>query len=369
MVTRKQFILSAAALTGGMVAGEAYVFGKDKSSYEVAAREIRRPITGSAQNASSIQSELVRHATLAASNHNIQPWKFQLSEKNISIFPDFTRRSPAVDPDDHHLFSSLGCAAENLIQASLANSLMGTLHFSENAANEIRVELQPTRAIVSPLFKAIPQRQCTRAEFDGRPISPEELKLLVLAGTGEGVGVQILTEQKSLEGILEYVIAGNTAEMSNPACVAELKTWMRFNDREAARTGDGLFSRTTGNPSLPTWLGNIMFNTFYKTKSENEKYVRQIRSSAGIAVFVSEKNDKFHWVEAGRCYERFALQATALGIRNAMINQPVEVSEVRTQLASYLGIGNSRPDLVVRFGRGPTMPQSLRRPVEAVLIS
>jgi hypothetical protein len=368
MVTRKQFILSAAALTGGAVATEAYVFEKDKSSYEVAAREIRRPISGSAQNASLLQRELVRYATLAASNHNTQPWKFQLSEKSISIFPDFTRSSPAVDPDDHHLFASLGCAAENLIQASLTNGLKGTLNFSQNVANELHVELEPTQPIISHLFEAIPQRQCTRAEFDGKPISPEELKLLVLAGTGEGVSVKILTEKKSLEDILEYVIAGNTAEMNNPACVAELKTWMRFNDREAARTGDGLFSRTTGNPSLPTWLGNMLFNTFYKTKTENEKYATQIRSSAGIAVFVSEKNDKFHWVEAGRCYERFALQATALGIRNAMVNQPVEVSEVRPQLASYLGIGSRRPDLVVRFGRGSAMPQSLRRPVEAVLV-
>jgi hypothetical protein len=27
-----------------------------------------------------------------------------------------------------------------------------------------------------------------------------------------------------------------------------------------------------------------------------------------------------------------------------------------------------RPDLVVRFGRGPLLPRSLRRPVEAVLV-
>jgi hypothetical protein len=27
-----------------------------------------------------------------------------------------------------------------------------------------------------------------------------------------------------------------------------------------------------------------------------------------------------------------------------------------------------RPDLVVRFGRGPMLPRSLRRPVEAVLV-
>ncbi len=73
-------------------------------------------------------------------------------------------------------------------------------------------------------------------------------------------------------------------------------------------------------------------------------------------------------MDVGRCYERFALQATALGIRNAFLNQPIEVGSIRPQLASAFGLGNGRPDLVVRFGRGPTMPLSMRRPVQAVLV-
>ncbi|MEO8133509.1 MAG: cadherin-like beta sandwich domain-containing protein [Betaproteobacteria bacterium] len=52
-----------------------------------------------------------------------------------------------------------------------------------------------------------------------------------------------------------------------------------------------------------------MMSLFFTPKSENERYTRQIRNSAGIAVFVSERDDKAHWVQAGRCYERFALQA------------------------------------------------------------
>jgi len=46
----------------------------------------------------------------------------------------------------------------------------------------------------------------------------------------------------------------------------------------------------------------------------------------------------------------------------------VEVTRLRPQLAAFLGVGERRPDLVVRFGRGPKLPTSLRRPVEAVLV-
>lgn len=68
-------------------------------------------------------------------------------------------------------------------------------------------------------------------------------------------------------------------------------------------------------------------------------------------------------------YERFALQATALGIRNAFLNQPVEVQRIRSQFPIWLGIAKTqRPDLVVRFGRGPTLPLSMRRPLQTVLV-
>jgi hypothetical protein len=33
-----------------------------------------------------------------------------------------------------------------------------------------------------------------------------------------------------------------------------------------------------------------------------------------------------------------------------MLNQPVEMAQLRTGFAGLLGIGTQRPDLVVRFG-------------------
>lgn len=108
--------------------------------------------------------------------------------------------------------------------------------------------------------------------------------------------------------------------------MAELKAWIRFGEAEAVRLRDGLFPGSSGNPNLPRWLASPLMSLFLTPKAEDYKYARQMRSSAGIAIFVSETNDMAHWVEAGRCYERFALQSTALGIRNAFLNLPVEVA-------------------------------------------
>lgn len=366
MLIRRQVVLGAAACA---VIAPALTACTSADNTQDAAHALRRQRAVATSDAVALRQELVRNATLAPSSHNTQCWRFQIHEKSIAILPDLSRRCPAVDPDDHHVFVSLGCAAENLVQAGLASGLQATARFDPTGAGGIAVNLEPTRAMASPLFQAIAVRQCTRGDYDGKPLSNDELGLLEQAGTGDGVHVRLLTARPAMESILEYVVAGNTAQMNDPAFVNELKAWIRFSADEALRTGDGLFAGASGNPTMPRWLGSPMMSLFFTPKSENERYARQIRNSAGIAVFVSEMNDKAHWVETGRCYERFALQATALGIRNAFLNQPVEVAAVRSQFAAWLGIGagKQRPDLVVRFGRGPSTPLSMRRPLESVL--
>ena len=342
--------------------------GTDADSYEDAVSRIWRHGKVGEGNAPALLRELVRYATLAPSSHNTQCWKFRLEDRAISVLADLSRRCPAVDPDDHHLFVSIGCATENLIQAALAHGMQGDVIVDSSAGALLRVVLEPTRAVATTLFDAIPERQSTRGEYGGQPISANELALLERAGTGNGVRVIFLTERAALEQALEFVVQGNTAQINDRAFVEELKSWIRFNGSAAVRSGDGLYAASTGNPSVPSWLGSLLFGAFFTPKNENDKIAKQLRSSSGIAVFVSEIESPAQWIDVGRCYERFALQSAALGIRNAMLNQPVEVSALRPQFASFLGIGGRRPDLVVRFGRGPKLPPSLRRPVDAVLI-
>ena len=335
--------------------------------YQEAVKSIWHHGEGTWSDEAARMKEIVRYATLAPSGHNTQCWKFRINNRSIAVQPDLSRRTPVVDADDHHLYASLGCAIENLTQAARAFGFSLNSEF-DSASGATTLFLEQSTADESSLFKAIPYRQCTRSSFDGKPLSNEELRLLETAGTGHGVHVLLVDEREAMEEVLEYVVRGNTMQVNNPAFVQELESWIRFSDREAIRAGDGLPARATGNPPAPRWLGRILFRAFFRAKPENDKCARHIRSSAGVAVFVSDTDDKAHWVEAGRCYERFALQATALGIRNAFVNQPVEESGLRPDFAGAVGVGDGRPDFVVRFGRGNEMPKSLRRPVEAVLV-
>ena len=367
MSSRREFVFAALASVGAMAGLPSCSSGTSADSYATVAERTWRHGDVAVGDKAALLHELVRYATLAPSSHNTQCWKFRLEDGAISILPDFSRRCPAVDPDDHHLFVSVGCAAENLIQAALANGLKGHAGFDAAGGDALRVVLEPTKPVASTLYQAIPERQSTRGEYDGQPLTRQELDLLEKVGAGDGVQVILLTERQAMEKVLEYVVQGNTAQMNDPAFVAELKQWIRFSGDEAVRRGDGLYAASSGNPAAPTWLGSRLFDVFFTLKSENDKYAKHVRGSAGIAIFVSDTPGPARWMEVGRCFERFALQSAALGIRNAMLNQPVEVSTLRPQFAGFLGVGKRRPDLVVRFGRGPKLPSSLRRPVPAVL--
>jgi len=349
---------------GGIGAFAANAHGR--SGYADAVRATWRHGDTTDLTFAAAQRELVRYATLATNSHNTQPWQFRLAGRAIVVLPDARRRLAAVDPDDHHLFASLGGAVENIAEAARAFGLKAVPAYDPGARG-IRVDLEPGTQARTDLFNAIPHRQSTRAVYDGRAVPPEHLRLLAAAGNGDGVRMLLFTEPRQREAILDYLIAGNTAQMDDAAFVDELKSWIRFSYADATATQDGLFGKCSGTPALPGWVGRPMFDRVFTKTSENQKYVSQLRSSAGVAVFVSDRNEPAGWVAAGRRSQRFALQATALQLRHAYINQPVEVPAVRGQFAAYLGIDASRPDLVMRFGYGPELPQSLRRPMAQVI--
>lgn len=330
----------------------------EAASYDEAVRATWAPLVDGGPR------ELVRYATLAANSHNTQPWKFSIGDNRIAIAPDFARRCPAVDPDDHHLFVSLGCAAENLVQAAAASGLRAGVAVE---GDTIVIALEPAPPLRSDLFDAIPRRQSTRAAYDGKPVPNASLRLLERAGTGNSVSVEVITDRSKIANILDYVVEGNTWQMRDKAFMDELKAWMRFSEADAVAAMDGLFSRSSGNPALPGWLAPLLLSFVFTESGENKKYREHIQSSSGIAVFVSDRNDKAHWIEVGRACQRFALQATALGLKLAFINQPVEVPKVRQQLATFLGTGGRMPDLVLRFGVGPDLPKSLRRSADKVI--
>ena len=128
------------------------------SAYDEAAARVRRPPATESRD----DRDLVRLASLAASSHNTQPWTFTIAPDSIAIRADLSRRCPVVDPDDAHLYKSLGCATENLVQAARARGIAPDVSVDPATAT-ITVALdQLVDREPNPLSEAIVTRQCTR---------------------------------------------------------------------------------------------------------------------------------------------------------------------------------------------------------------
>ena len=364
MVVRRQILIGGGALALAGV-GATYFGLRQLGSIEEYNASIAA--TRAALSQTPEMRDFIRYSTLAANSHNTQPWRFRISTGAIEILPDFSRRIPVVDPDNHHIFASLGCAAENLALAAAARGQTGELRFEPTNEGYVKFSFGTDATAGRTLFDAIPFRQSTRADYDGKTVSATDLQTMAATAMVPGVDLVLITDRAQIDRVRDLVIAGNSVQMADTAFVRELKTWLRYNPRQAIDAGDGLFSALTGNPTVPAWLGPYLISMFFSAKAENEKYARQIASSAGIAVFVSQQDNPEHWVLAGRASQRFALQATALGLKHAFVNQPVEVARFRPDLAALVGMPGRRPDLVMRFGYGAALPYSARKPVEAVL--
>lgn len=110
-------------------------------NYDEAVKHVWRHADVSLQGDAARLKALIRYATLAPSGHNTQCWRFRVGERAIGIIPDLSRRTPVVDPDDHHLYVSLGCAAENLSLAARAFGLSGEVDFRPEGDGEVVITL------------------------------------------------------------------------------------------------------------------------------------------------------------------------------------------------------------------------------------
>lgn len=314
--------------------------------------------------------EMTKDAAKAPSGHNTQPWKFEINEKQIIIRPDFTRRLKVVDPDDHALFISLGCALENLIRSAKVHGFRPkvTTVFT-NGKNEIIVDLIKSEHVQKDvLYDFIQSRQSTRTAYDSKPVEQSILDQLKEQTESEYVDVIFITDKNKIKELEPFIIEGSNLQFNNRDFVNELVSWIRFSKKEIEHKCDGIWHASMGMPGVGRLMGSLIMKEFVSAKSEAKRWKNLIDKSAGFALFVVKENSKENWVRLGQCFERFALKATQLNIRHAHVNMPCEEVSVRQKLIKYFKLDNGmQPLLLVRFGYAEVMPYSFRLPLEEVL--
>jgi hypothetical protein len=334
-------------------------------------KNIRRASYVAANDQEALMLELVRQSSLAASGHNMQPWMYEIERNNIYILPDFSRRLPVVDPDDRELWISLGCALENLIIAGRAMGFAVKESIQFVGDERLTVSIGELDEVLdADLASAISKRQCNRGAYNMKFVPEEDMEILQAVNVPSSAKTFFVRDGDEVKALRSMVMEGDVLQYTDEAFVNELVESLRFNEREALETRDGLFSACSGNPKVPRFLGK-MFVKPGMGESQAEKDRQMIDTSSGLLLISTEGDSKLDWISAGRVVQRMALQMTDMGIAHAFMNQPIEVTALREEVKTYLsgkGSGSDVPQLLLRYGYADeAMPYSLRRAVDAVV--
>ncbi|MEX3693457.1 nitroreductase [Paraburkholderia sp. BR14263] len=314
----------------------------------------------------------VRHATLAPSSHNSQPWRFVPAHDRILLCADRLRAMPVVDPFDRELIISCGAALFNLrvALASLGIGYAITL-FPTSLDPDLLADVRLLRerlvgADLVPLLNAISLRVTTRHPFSPAPVAAAVERELLEAARAEGVEVACATEAGKREAIAELIAEADRRQFADPRFRRELAKWIH-----PRRTGDGMPAYAAGLHSLldfATPLVASAIRTFDVGGGVAATHRELAAGSPLLLCIATSVDDAQAWLAAGEALERVLLVLTLHGLCASYLNQPIEVAELRAQLGTLLGMPKSAcPQLLLRIGHGTPDAPSPRRPLSDVV--
>lgn len=322
------------------------------------------------RHASATLHDLIQQAAFAPSSHNSQPWHFIVGSDSISLCADRTRALPVIDPFDRELVISCGAALFNL-RVALCHA--GFLHRIQTFPSEIDTDLLAQIRIdengycspaLAELNDAIALRVTTRASFDAAPVPPTIQRALIEAGTLEGAQVVCIDSLQMRTAIAELIAEADHAQFSSPRFRRELASWI-----DARRHEDGMPAFAAGVPALLDQAAPIaasVVRTFDLGNGLAAMHHRLVEASPLLLCISTVRDDAPAWLDAGQALERILLVAARAGYTASYLNQPIEVSGLREQLATLLDLPGY-PQQLIRIGIGPKTRHSPRRALGDVI--
>jgi nitroreductase len=330
----------------------------------------------------------LRGAILAASPHNTQPWRFEVSDDAIAVYADRARHLGSFDPFRREMHLGVGCAIENFVCAARAHGLSADV---EPAIG--RLEPAPGREPVlaariairegqpsppDPLFEAIPRRHTDRGPYREEPIAPERLQRLADLVSSAGVRLAFVVDDGARREFGALIVQATERIVTDPEMSMDSFRWIRTGRRDVLAHRDGVTLDTSGSSRLMTVAGKMLPDL--SAASIDRIWVDTTRSvhTATAAVLgmilVRDRFDMVQSIEAGRAWQKLHLAVTAQGIAAQPLNQPVEVidrhqqlgkpDEFRPALAKLAAAGAWEPTFVFRLGYPQRdAPRSPRRPL------
>jgi molybdopterin/thiamine biosynthesis adenylyltransferase len=307
---------------------------------------------------------ILHYATMAASSHNTQPWRFRVTSTHIELLCDMSRALPISDPSKREFFISLGACLFTLrvalarfgfdthvdYHASITSSHVATIMCTKST--------QQNNAL-SGLFEGIPQRFTDKHDFLPKSLPKTFQKKIHSVTHDAGIDITTISDKKTRTKIANWVASATVNIMKQKPFRQELAQWLRHN---YTHQFDGMPASTMGIPDVPSILGPFLMSTVNLATGKDEK--TRILSSPLLVILSLTKESPVNWVKLGEVYEHILLLATTHGIHSAtltaLVESPMASNATRRELKlpgapqAFIRLGYSNSPLV----RSPRIPTS-----------
>jgi hypothetical protein len=291
--------------------------------------QVRPPIAARSANPSRAEMEwLVRHACMAPSGGNEQPWRFVgRRARELEGYLDRDRSGSFLDFERSASYLALGAALENaqIAATGLGRSQKVSLFPVPSEPDLVwRLSLgEPASGVAeSPLLPFVALRATNRRLADRRPLDPRHAHALGEAARERGAELTLVTDPSKLVAL--GVLLGEVdrfrflCERLRTAMMSEL----RWTPEAVSGTGDGIDVATLeldtmamaglrllSNPETAALLRSLDLGGRLKTPAR-----RSIAAASAVGLLSIEGVDSRAHVQAGRAIQSVWLTGTRLGL-------------------------------------------------------
>jgi len=271
--------------------------------------------------ATGTPADLIHAAILAANAHNTQPWLFHLSGERIDLFADTSRNIGAMDPLRREMAVSLGCAVENLALAAPPHGRTATVSLMPDPADPThvaRVDLAPTQATTTALYRAIPLRHTNRAAYDTtRPVTRAQLDALAALTDTPEPEVVWFTSTTDQDTFGDLTVRATQTIIADPQQAADDFSWYRSDWHAIQSSKDGITIDASGLSPLIRTVSKLLPIPQQQNHDGWLSSTRdtQVPTAAAFgALVVREPLDPLLRLATGRIWQRMHLTATLNGL-------------------------------------------------------
>lgn len=323
--------------------------------------------------------ELAEYARWAPSPHNTQPTRLRLVDDERAELHFVSERGlPVGDPVGRFTHLTFGIFAETLCIAAHARgyelevSYTGEPLYSDAGATSKVGDLR-LRHVGAPIPDLDPelilQRRTNRHPYNHRPIPAQVIAELRCEAQRYGHTFSTSRDAAAIRSVKELNRDSLYRDLTHPDYRRELSSWLRYSEREAARTADGLSARALVLPGLllkGVMRAHWLFSVPGLEQVTQHVYMRTMNGIATVGWIQGDFVDAKDWTSAGHLMMRLWLILTAQGIDWQPYGSIITNDDSRRSMTSKFGMteGENGQDMVwllVRMGYSDHVPVRSRR--------